>query len=213
MGRSTRRRPRPTGLKGAVFQGSSGSPSAARAQLSNVALQRHTFSGFRAGSYTCLALLIGAILTISCGALLASTPSTHHAHPLESIVEGNSTVPPLLHPSLRTYTSAHQDGACSLRFSQPSNSLGDGPDGLLNWLKPLNVTAPVPSTVPNVVIHATALSAGTTLEGQYTVDLLIGCLCVGVAPQTTAANNAGASASTTYGNVRIRLYICCSFSN
>ena len=138
MGRSTRRRPRPTGLPRCFFQGSAGWPLGTGVyKRSSGILYCSRSPGPRVASMTCL--VVFAMLAIGGG--LAFSPFTE---PTVGAFSSDAPEPIIdiarkmfCAPVMSTHCG-NQDGACSLRFSQPSNSLGDGPNTTLtNWLTKL----------------------------------------------------------------------------
>ena len=137
MGRSTRRRPRPTGLPRCFFEGSAGWPPGTGLckRSSGILEHRSRSPGPRVASMTWL--VVFAMLAIGGG--LAFSP---FIEPTVGAFSSDAPEPIFARkmfgaPVMSTHCG-NQDGACSLRFSQPSNSLGDGPNTTLtNWLTKL----------------------------------------------------------------------------
>lgn len=144
MGNSTSKRPRPTGLPRHCFQGSAGFPLGARVQQRCNSAMRQFSASHARGWVACVVLLLAVGTTLAIGTDLTTTNLSVHGWSGNAMLR--STIDPDGCATAGKFfpTSGHQDGQTSLRFSQPSNSLKDGPDTFLTrWLKSPVIAAPV----------------------------------------------------------------------
>jgi len=148
MGRSTRRRPKPTGLARPCFQGSAGFPLGGRLrQRCSSMVHCSSYSGSKIFVVPIACWLVCALVCVG-GALVV--PSMDTDAPQSPLL-----VPPMPHhlcPAVRTIPFGCLTTSAPHMRSQPSNQMGDGPDLFeMGWLiKPPVVATTAVSPPPTI---------------------------------------------------------------